>query len=231
METPQYRQIGPARFGRRPRLQQFRRALDLEAVAQGRAPRARPGHHAVRYRRCLWQRGGSEEQLGEILGARRKDIVLATKFGMPMDDDGKSPAPRGAISRGGGSQPASASRPTGSISISCTSPIRRRRSRKRCAPSTISCKPGKVRYIGCSNLPAWQVVDAQWTSRKRKALAHFISAQDEYSLLVRGIEKRTDPGAGSARHGPAAVFPARQRPAHRQIQARRRHSRRHAHGR
>src|SRR5665213_1915739 len=31
-------------------------------------------------------RGGSEEQLGEILGARRKDIVLATKFGMPMSD-------------------------------------------------------------------------------------------------------------------------------------------------
>src|SRR5579863_931054 len=33
-------------------------------------------------------RGGSEAQLGEILGARRKDIVLATKFAMPMDDAG-----------------------------------------------------------------------------------------------------------------------------------------------
>src|SRR5512132_1635184 len=33
-------------------------------------------------------RGGSETQLGEVLGERRKDIVLATKFGMPMDDDG-----------------------------------------------------------------------------------------------------------------------------------------------
>src|SRR5882724_996586 len=33
-------------------------------------------------------RGGSESQLGEILGARRKDIVLATKFAMPMDDEG-----------------------------------------------------------------------------------------------------------------------------------------------
>jgi aryl-alcohol dehydrogenase-like predicted oxidoreductase len=31
-------------------------------------------------------KGGSEEQLGEILGARRKDIVLATKFGMAMSD-------------------------------------------------------------------------------------------------------------------------------------------------
>ena len=30
-------------------------------------------------------RGASEELLGQILGARRKDIVLATKFGLPMD--------------------------------------------------------------------------------------------------------------------------------------------------
>jgi len=33
-------------------------------------------------------RGGSEEILGKVLGPRRKDIVLATKFGMPMDDAG-----------------------------------------------------------------------------------------------------------------------------------------------
>src|SRR3546814_17274314 len=33
--------------------------------------------------------GGSETQMGKILGARRKDIVLATKFAMPMDDAGK----------------------------------------------------------------------------------------------------------------------------------------------
>jgi aryl-alcohol dehydrogenase-like predicted oxidoreductase len=34
-------------------------------------------------------RGGSEEFLGRILGPRRKDIVLATKFGLPMDATGK----------------------------------------------------------------------------------------------------------------------------------------------
>ncbi|MET0681066.1 MAG: aldo/keto reductase, partial [Burkholderiales bacterium] len=28
-------------------------------------------------------RGGSERALGEILGARRKDVLLATKFGVP----------------------------------------------------------------------------------------------------------------------------------------------------
>src|ERR1700727_4029261 len=34
-------------------------------------------------------KGGSEEILGEVLGSRRKDIVLATKVGLPMDDAGK----------------------------------------------------------------------------------------------------------------------------------------------
>src|SRR3979411_1766979 len=33
-------------------------------------------------------RGGSEEELGHILGEKRKQIVLATKFGLPMDDTG-----------------------------------------------------------------------------------------------------------------------------------------------
>jgi aryl-alcohol dehydrogenase-like predicted oxidoreductase len=43
---------------------------------------------------------------------------------------------------------------------------------------------GKVRYIGCSNLTAWQIADAAWTSRHH-GLAQFVSAQNEYSLLVR----------------------------------------------
>jgi aryl-alcohol dehydrogenase-like predicted oxidoreductase len=55
--------------------------------------------------------GGSETCLGEILGDRRKDIVLATKFAMPMDKEGTLRR----ASRG--------SRPTGSISTRCTSPI------------------------------------------------------------------------------------------------------------
>src|SRR5699024_10875721 len=33
------------------------------------------------------ERGGSETILGKILGERRKDVVLASKFGMTMDAD------------------------------------------------------------------------------------------------------------------------------------------------
>src|SRR5579862_7486468 len=41
-------------------------------------------------------RGGSETILGKALGARRKDVVLATKFGLPMDAGGTK---RGASRR------------------------------------------------------------------------------------------------------------------------------------
>jgi 1-deoxyxylulose-5-phosphate synthase len=48
-------------------------------------------------------------------------------------------------------------------------------------------RAGKVRYIGCSNYPAWQLADALWTSRAHD-LASFISAQPRYNLLYRMIE-------------------------------------------
>src|ERR1700738_5643667 len=38
--------------------------------------------------------GGSETVLGQVLGERRKDIVLATKFGLPMDEGEKNDASR-----------------------------------------------------------------------------------------------------------------------------------------
>ena len=46
---------------------------------------------------------------------------------------------------------------------------------------------GKVRYIGCSNIPAWQLVDATWIS-KVNCLPAFLSTQAEYNLLSRGVE-------------------------------------------
>jgi Aldo/keto reductase family len=42
-------------------------------------------------------RGGSERLLGETLGNRRKDVVLATKFGLPMDEAGRLGASRAYI--------------------------------------------------------------------------------------------------------------------------------------
>jgi aryl-alcohol dehydrogenase-like predicted oxidoreductase len=55
-------------------------------------------------------------------------------------------------------------------------------------------RQGKVRFIGCSNLSAQQLIEAQDTSERLK-LAAFVSCQDEYSLLVRDIEKELLPAA------------------------------------
>jgi aryl-alcohol dehydrogenase-like predicted oxidoreductase len=49
-------------------------------------------------------------------------------------------------------------------------------------------RQGKVRHVGCSNFSAEEVVAAQETAA-RLGLASFVTAQDEYSLLERGIER------------------------------------------
>ena len=133
-------------------------------------------------------RGGSEECLGQILGARRKTIVLATKFGLPMDNAGKL---RGA-SRRYISQAAEASlrrlrtdwidiyqlhRPDAHTPIEET--LRALDDLK---------KAGKIRFIGCSNMTVAQLEEAQNVAQ-RSRLASFICCQDEYSLLERGLEK------------------------------------------
>ena len=46
---------------------------------------------------------------------------------------------------------------------------------------------GKIRYAGCSNLPAPELADAMHLSRTKK-LAAFVAVQDEYNLLSREIE-------------------------------------------
>ncbi len=140
-------------------------------------------------------RGGSESILGEVLGERRKRIVLATKFGLPVDDSGQS-------------QGASA----GYIVRAVEASLKRLRTDwidlyqlHRPDPATpleetlkaldALVSSGKVRYIGASNLPAWQVAQAQHLAREL-GTARFISSQDGYSLLRRDIEQELVPALG-----------------------------------
>ena len=69
-----------------------------------------------------------------------------------------------------------------------------RRSRRRCARSTTWCAPGKVRYIGFSDTPAWKVAQAQTIARFR-GWAPLIALQIEYSLLERTVEGELIPMA------------------------------------
>jgi aryl-alcohol dehydrogenase-like predicted oxidoreductase len=69
-------------------------------------------------------------------------------------------------------------------------------------------RAGKVRYIGCSNYPAWQISDAIWTS-KLNGLARFASAQPRYNVLFRMIEDEILPlcrahGVGVIAYNPLA---------------------------
>ena len=67
-------------------------------------------------------------------------------------------------------------------------------------------RAGKVRYIGCSNFAAWQVVEAQWTARTERFVP-LISAQSEYNLLNRRIERELVPACQEYELGILPYFP------------------------
>jgi aryl-alcohol dehydrogenase-like predicted oxidoreductase len=135
--------------------------------------------------------GGSEEFLGKALGARRKDIVLATKVGMPTNGSELRGASRRTIIAG---VEASLRRlNTDWIDLyqqHQPDPLTPVEESLRAFDDLV--RQGKIRYIGCSNLKAWQVVDARWTSRSL-GLAPFVSCQNEYSLLMRDPDRELIP--------------------------------------
>jgi aryl-alcohol dehydrogenase-like predicted oxidoreductase len=151
-------------------------------------------------------RGGSETVMGEILGARRKDIVLATKFGMAMDDDGvKIGGSRRYIMRA--VEDSLKRLKTDYIDLyQLHKPDPRTPIEETLRALEDLIRQGKVRYIGCSNLAAWQVVESAWTARRVNAYP-FVSCQDEYSLIVRDIERELIPAATSYGMGLLPFFP------------------------
>lgn len=151
-------------------------------------------------------RGGSETQLGEVLGAKRRDIVLATKFGWPMDDVG--------VLRGGSRR---------YLMRAVEDSLRRLKTDwidlyqfhtpdpETPLEETLRAlddlvRQGKVRYVGCSNFAGWQVADAAWISRS-EGLAPFVSVQNEYSLLVRDVESEVVPAMRKFGLGLLPFFP------------------------
>ena len=150
--------------------------------------------------------GASEECLGHILGERRKDIVLATKFGIAMDKEERlKGASRRYIMR---AVEASLKRLRTDwidlYQVHRPDPLTPIEETLRALDDLVH--QGKVRYIGCSNFAAWQVVEAQWTSRHLN-LNSFVSCQDEYSLLVRDIERELLPAIDAHDLGLLPFFP------------------------
>src|SRR5438876_3029398 len=148
----------------------------------------------------------SEEFLGAALGDRRKNVVVATKFVGPV---GEGPLNRGASRRHVLDAVEGSLRRLGTDWIDLyqihfpdvTTPIEET---LRTLDDVV--RQGKARYIGCSNFAGWQVVEAQWTARTE----HFvplISAQSEYSLLNRRIERELVPACQEYELGILPYFP------------------------
>jgi len=155
------------------------------------------------------ERGLSETLMGHALKGKRDKIVLATKFGMDMaGTNGPDWNARGSRRYVRIAVEASLKRlQTDWIDLyqlhqpDPLTPID-----ETLAVLDDLITEGKVRYIGHSNLTGWQIADAEY----RAQLAghpRFISAQNEYSLLVRGVEAEVLPAVNAYGLGFLPYFP------------------------
>ena len=142
----------------------------------------------------VYSSGLSEEILGKALGSDRDDVLIATKARMPMGDGPNDAGlSRHHIIRG-----AEASlRRLGTDYIDLyqvhewdgQTPLE----------ETLQAldhlvQSGKVRYVGCSNYAAWQLMKALGIA-DREGLTPFVSHQIYYSLQARDIENEIVPVA------------------------------------
>jgi aryl-alcohol dehydrogenase-like predicted oxidoreductase len=151
-------------------------------------------------------RGGSEEMLGKALGERRRDVVVATKFGMPMGD---GPYLRGGSRRYIAAAAEASLKRLGTDYIDLYQihqPDPETPQQETLEALSDLVHSGKVRYIGNSNFTAWQTVDASWVSRVND-LAPYVSAQNQYNLLDRRIERELIPACCQFGVGILPYFP------------------------
>ncbi|HXP92172.1 MAG TPA: aldo/keto reductase [Candidatus Binatia bacterium] len=155
---------------------------------------------------AMGNRGASETIIGEILGNRRKDIILATKFSGQMDDRGwlKGTSRRYIVTAIEASLRRLQTDYIDLYQLHFPDPQTPIEETLRALDDLVH--QGKVRYIGCTNLEGWQIADAQWTA-KHLNLNAFISAQDEYSLVVRDVESEKLPAAEAFGLGFLPYFP------------------------
>ncbi len=131
----------------------------------------------------------SEEFLGRAFGARRDEIILATKFGMQVDAERKGAKPD-YVHRA--LEDSLRRLQTDHIDLyqlhapDADTPIAGTlRALDECV------RAGKVREIGCSNFTVAQLQEAETAAPPGSA--HFVSVQNQYSLLHRDVEQEVLP--------------------------------------
>lgn len=153
--------------------------------------------------------GASETILGQALGSRRAEVIIATKFGSDM--------------RGGNGPDWGARASRRYIRTAVSASLRRLGTdwidlfqlhepddvtpfEETLAALNEIVAEGKVRYIGSSNLAPWQVVDADWVARSGE-YERFISAQNKYSVYDRTAEAELIPACQRVGVGVLPYFP------------------------
>jgi aryl-alcohol dehydrogenase-like predicted oxidoreductase len=151
-------------------------------------------------------RGLSEEFLGVALKGKRREAIIATKFMGPMGEgtlwSGASrryifDAIDASLARLG----------TDYVDLyqihfpDVNTPIAET---MRALDDVV--RSGRARYVGCSNFASWQVVEAQWVARSGH-FSEFVSAQNQYNLLDRRIERELVPAAKAYGFGVLPYFP------------------------
>ncbi|MEO3810435.1 aldo/keto reductase [Sphaerisporangium sp. B11E5] len=140
----------------------------------------------------IYASGESEEILGQVLGARRENVLLATK-----------------MTARAGAGPNDAGQSRLHIMRSLENSLRRLRTdhidlyqihnydpltpfEESLSALDDAVRQGKVRYVGASNLTAWQTMKSLGVS-ERRGFARFASLQSYYSLAGRDIEREVLP--------------------------------------
>jgi aryl-alcohol dehydrogenase-like predicted oxidoreductase len=140
----------------------------------------------------VYSAGKSEEIIGRAIKGRRDEVVLASKFRSRMGE--------GPNDQGGSRQyvlravEASLCRlQTDYIDLyQMHSPDPATPIEETLGALHDLVRAGKVRYIGSSNFHGWQIADAAWVAREHH-WSPFISAQNHYSLVERGVEAEVIP--------------------------------------
>ena len=172
--------------------------IDAAAHRRGGGRRARRRHQLLRHGRHLRRHARARSSSARSLGGRRDDVVIATKFGMQVDEQRK----------GGRSPSTCAARLEDSLRRLGTDRIDLYQLHQPDPETPIAdtlgaldelVRAGKVREIGCSNFSAEQLREAE--AAADGGGARFVSVQNEYSLLHREPER---PGSWPSASGRAS---------------------------
>jgi len=154
----------------------------------------------------VYSEGESEEFLGAAIKDRRERVIVATKFRSMMGDGpNDSGGSRGYIYR---AVEASLRRlHTDYIDLyQMHSPDAETPIEETLSTLNDLVREGKVRYLGSSNFAGWQLADADWVARVNHWVP-FVSAQNHYSLVERGVEREVIPACERFAIGMLPFFP------------------------